>query len=70
MSGKSEQFPAGENLRHALQWIAETMSLHPEKGKKDIVFEAECKFDLSPLECEILNQKLISIHATSSGCEG
>lgn len=67
MSHCSELLPDGENLRHALLWIAETMSAHPEKGKKEIVFEAECKFDLSPIECERLNQKLLAIQTASSG---
>lgn len=67
MSNCSELLPDGENLRHALLWIAETMSAHPEKSKKEVVFEAECRFDLSPIECERLNQKLLAIQTASYG---
>jgi hypothetical protein len=59
MSGKTIQ-PSGERLRSAVRWISEVCQGQPEKSRKEIIFEAEERFDLSPKECEFLNEKFIS----------
>ncbi|HID97902.1 MAG TPA: hypothetical protein EYP57_06920 [Thermodesulfobacteriaceae bacterium] len=51
--------PHGENLRKAIKWISEMVQVHPERGRKEIIYEAEIRFDLSPKECQFLNEKFI-----------
>ena len=45
------------NMKKAVCWISETVQEHPEKLRKDIITEAELRFDLTPRECEFLNTK-------------
>ena len=52
-----ELLPEGEKLRKAVKWFSEMIKEHPERSRKDILMEAEIKFDLSPKECEFLNKK-------------
>ena len=42
-------------LKKAVCWIGETLQEHPEKSRKEIILEAELRFDLTPRECEFLN---------------
>lgn len=49
--------PQGENIRRALKWISNITLTHPEKKRKDILREAELRFDLTPRECEFLNAR-------------
>lgn len=51
--------PTGEKLRKAVVWISEMCMEHPEKTRKEIIFEAERTFDLSPKECDFLNRKFL-----------
>jgi hypothetical protein len=51
--------PKGEKLRMAIKWISETCKENPEKERKKVIREAEMKFDLSPRECEFLNEKFV-----------
>ncbi len=51
--------PEGEKIRKAVRWFAEMIKEHPEKPSKEILLEAEIKFDLSPKECEFLNKKFL-----------
>ena len=48
--------PSGDKMKKAICWISDTLLEHPEKGRKQIVREAELRFDLTPLECEFLNK--------------
>ena len=50
--------PSGEKIRRAVLWISETVKAHPEKKRQDILREAQIRFDLSPRECEFVNEKL------------
>ncbi|MCL7489020.1 MAG: hypothetical protein M8357_12705 [Desulfobulbaceae bacterium] len=43
------------NLKKAVCWISETVREHSERSRKDILTEAELRFDLSPRECEFLD---------------
>ncbi len=54
-----ELLPEGEKLRKAVRWFSEMIKEHPEKSRKEILSEAEIKFDLSPKECEFLNKKFL-----------
>jgi len=49
--------PQSEKLRQAVRWISDETLEHPEKKRKDILREAELRFDLTPAECEFLDQK-------------
>lgn len=49
------------NLRKAVCWISETVQEYPEKSRRDIVHQAELKFDLTPRECEFLNTHFADI---------
>jgi len=51
--------PKGEKLRTAVRWISEVCREDPKKSRKKIVREAEMRFDLSPRECEFLNEKFV-----------
>jgi hypothetical protein len=51
--------PHGESIRKAVKWISEVTKENPEKSRKEIILEAELKFDLSPKECEFLYRKFI-----------
>ncbi|MCK5341316.1 MAG: hypothetical protein KAJ60_09595 [Desulfobulbaceae bacterium] len=51
------QQPQGEKIRKAIRWISDTVLEHPEKKRRDILRDAEIRFDLTPKECEFLNSK-------------
>ena len=47
--------PSGEKLRRTIRWISETVLEQPEKPRREILKEAEVRFDLSPKECQFLD---------------
>jgi hypothetical protein len=47
--------PQGDKVRKALQWMSEILSEHPEKKREQVLRDAEIRFDLSPSECEFLD---------------
>lgn len=47
--------PQGEKVKKALRWVSETVQNHPEKKRDSVIKEAEIRFDLSPAECEFLD---------------
>ena len=49
--------PHGEKLRNAVKWISEQCKEHPHKPRRQIILDAEIRFDLSPKECEFLQRK-------------
>jgi len=49
------------NLKKAICWLSETVSKHPEKKRDSILAEAELRFDLTPAECEFLNNNFKSV---------
>ena len=49
------------NLKKAVCWIGETVREHPEKTRKEIITEAELRYDLTPRECEFLNQNFLEL---------
>ena len=51
--------PHGESIRRAVKWISEVIKEDPYKDRREIIHEAELRFDLSPAECEFLNEKFI-----------
>ena len=51
--------PHGEKVRKALKWVSEMHEEHPEKSREQLVRAAEIRFDLSPSECEFLDNNFI-----------
>lgn len=51
------------NLKKAVCWIGETVKEHPGKAREEIINEAEVRFDLTPRECEFLNQNFLKLTA-------
>ena len=51
--------PEGESIRNAVKWISEITKEYPEKSRKEIIYEAELRFDLSPKECDFLFRKFV-----------
>ncbi|MBA3015996.1 MAG: hypothetical protein KKD63_12750 [Proteobacteria bacterium] len=47
--------PPGDKIRQALQWLGEAMQNRPETKRRQLLEEAEIRFNLSPRECEFLN---------------
>ncbi|MEN8143143.1 MAG: hypothetical protein ABFQ82_06050 [Thermodesulfobacteriota bacterium] len=47
--------PQGEKIRKALRWVGETIQDCPDKKRERVIKEAEIRFDLSPAECEFLD---------------
>ncbi len=54
-----ELLPEGEKIRKAVKWFSQMIKEHPDKPRKELLLEAEIKFDLSPKECEFLNKKFL-----------
>ena len=51
--------PEGDSIRNAVKWISEITKEYPEKSPKEIIHEAELRFDLSPKECDFLFRKFV-----------
>jgi hypothetical protein len=54
------------NLKKAVCWIGETVQENPEKLRDAIITEAELRFDLTPRECEFLNNNFKKL--TTANC--
>ena len=50
---------SGEKLKKVLKWIADELAAHPEKKRNNVIMEAEVRFDLSPRDCQFVNDKLM-----------
>jgi len=51
--------PQGDRIRQAVKWISDTTLDCPQKSRREIIQEAERRFDLTPKECEFLNHKFV-----------
>lgn len=49
------------NLKKAVCWLGETVREQPERPRDEIISEAELRFDLTPRECEFLDQNFRKI---------
>ncbi len=56
--------PSGEKLKRVILWISEMVQQFPHKKRKDLLKEAQIRFDLTPRECEFLDTRLSSEDAT------
>lgn len=52
--------PHGEKLRKTIKWISETQLDHPEIKRREIIQQAQIRFNLSPKDCEFLNKNFSS----------
>jgi len=59
MSTTEDIKPPGEKLRKTIKWISEMQLSHPEKSRKEVMREAQIRFDLSPKDCEFLNNHFL-----------
>ena len=57
--GEGDIRPEGERIRQAVRWISETVKEHPERPRREVILEAETRFDLTPQECEFLEKELL-----------
>jgi len=57
--GTEDLLPEGDKLRKAVKWLSDMVKECPEKTRKEIILEAEVKFDLSPKECEFLQKRFL-----------
>jgi len=53
-NGSSPVLTPSANLKKAVVWLGETMQEHPEKKREKVLQEAQLRFDLTPAECEFL----------------
>lgn len=45
----------GDKKKQALAELADLIKKHPEKSRKALLQQVEIKYDLTPKECEFLN---------------
>ncbi|OQX05543.1 MAG: hypothetical protein BWK76_27340 [Desulfobulbaceae bacterium A2] len=50
--------PPATALKKALLWVGDTLREHPEKSRQNVLREAAIRFDLTPRECEFIEQTL------------
>jgi len=55
MGATEDLQPQGDKIRKALKWISEMLGEYPEKSREQVLRDAEIRFDLSPSECEFLD---------------
>ncbi len=53
-------------LQKAVSWISEVVQDHPEKERKQVLKDAQVRFDLTPVECEFLMDKFSDTAAGES----
>ena len=56
MGASSTTRPQGDKIRKAVRWISEMVHEHPGKPRAEIIKEAAMRFDLTPRECNFLEQ--------------
>ncbi len=47
--------PPGDKIRKALKWLSAAVQNEPDKSRRQLLEQAEIRFNLSPRECEFLN---------------
>jgi len=58
MTDKGSIQPPATALKKALCWAGEMLREYPEKARKSVLRDAAVRFDLTPRECEFLEQEL------------
>jgi hypothetical protein len=57
MSGQPPVQTKSAKLKNALSWMGATLRDQPERQRQAVVQEAAFRFDLTPAECEFLDQQ-------------
>lgn len=55
MAGTDCIKPPGDKIRQALKWLSHTVQSRPDKSRRQLLEEAEIRFNLSPRECEFMD---------------
>ena len=58
MADTNKVTPKGDKIRKAVAWVADTLTQYPERTRKEVLREAETRFDLNPKECRFLEQEV------------
>ena len=58
MSAHTPTRCSGDKMKKAVCAFSELIQLHPEKSRSSLLSQVEIQFDLSPKECEFLNNNL------------
>lgn len=56
MSTPDSITPPGDRIKKALTWLSEATANHPDQSRRHLLEQAEIRFNLTPRECEFLNQ--------------
>ena len=64
--GNANVVTSSTNLQKAVCWIGEIMQEHPEKERKQVLKDAQMRFDLNPVECEFLTKNFAEVAAGKS----
>ncbi|WP_457576448.1 hypothetical protein [Desulfomarina sp.] len=51
--------PPGDKIKTAIKEFSEKVQEFPDKKRREILHEVELKYDLSPQECEFLNNHFL-----------
>lgn len=58
MSAHTPTQRPGDKMKKAISAFSELIRKHPEKSRSSLLRQVEIQFDLSPKECEFLNNNL------------
>jgi hypothetical protein len=58
MSAHTPTQRPGDKMKKAICAFSELIQAHPEKSRLSLLHQVEIQFDLSPKECEFLNNHL------------
>ena len=47
--------PPSDKIKKALKWLSDAVQNEPDKSRRQLLEQAEIRFNLSPRECEFLN---------------
>ena len=64
--GNDNVVASSTNLQKAVCWIGEIMQEHPEKERKQVLKDAQMRFDLTPVECEFVTKNFAKVAAGKS----
>jgi hypothetical protein len=56
MNCPDDILPPGDRIRKAITWLSEACLDYPEKKRRELLEQAEIRFNLTPRECEFLNR--------------
>jgi len=60
--------PTSANLKKAICWLSDMVQDQPDLKRKEVIQQAEIRFDLTPRECEFLNANFNKV-APNNNCK-